>query len=26
VVVKPFDIHHMTDLVLEAHGSAASGS
>jgi two-component system response regulator AtoC len=26
VVAKPFDMHHMADLVLEAHGSAASGS
>jgi DNA-binding NtrC family response regulator len=26
VVAKPFDMHHMADLVLEAHGSATSGS
>jgi DNA-binding NtrC family response regulator len=26
VVAKPFDMHHMADLVFEAHGVAAAGS
>ena len=26
VVAKPIDMHHIADLVLEAHGSAAAGS